>query len=231
MNGSPKPEVNSGIPGWSDRAAGAEVRFLGRSPGGGRSGEIEASWAGTARRIAKVRQVHGKTIVAGHSGDCGEADALWTDLPELALEVVTADCVPVLLASPGRVAAVHAGWRGFVAGVLEVALSGFENPETVLAWVGPAIGPCCYEVGDEVADLVVARSAPQVRVPGRGARPHLDLPLAAEIALRGVGVAEVRRLVCCTACHPEWLESYRRDGAAAGRNRSWIWLRGGSGVG
>jgi copper oxidase (laccase) domain-containing protein len=126
------------------------------------------------------------------------------------------------------VAAVHAGWRGFVAGVIPAALARFAEPAAIIAWIGPAIGPCCYEVGDEVAEPVVARSAESVRKPGPRGRPHIDLALAAAIELARCGVGEIRRMAWCTACHPATLESYRRDGAAAGRNRSLIWLRDGA---
>jgi YfiH family protein len=175
-----------------------------------------------------MRQVHGATVLAAHAGACGEGDALVTTEAGLALVVVTADCVPILLAGSDRVAAVHAGWRGLVAGVIAAALEKFDDPGRVVAWIGPAIGPCCYEVGEEVAAPVVARSAALVRSTGPRGRPHLDLPLAAAIELSRRGVAQVRRLAVCTACHPGTLESYRREGAAAGRNLSSIWLRAGA---
>lgn len=174
-----------------------------------------------------MRQVHGAEVLAARAGDCGAGDAMVTVESGLALVVVTADCVPVLLAAPGKVAAIHAGWRGFVGGVVAAALARFEEPGKVTAWIGPAIGPCCYEVGEEVAAPVVARSSVAVRSPGSRGRPHLDLPLAVEIELARHGVVEVRRIACCTACHPRALESFRRDGPAAGRNTSLIWLAGG----
>ena len=222
------PELPGGLPGWRDRSASAEVRFLGRGAAG--APELEGGWLGRDRPQAQMRQVHGATVLAGRAGACGEGDALVTSIRGLALSVVTADCVPVLLAADDRVAAIHAGWRGFVGGVVAAALGGFAEPGGVVAWIGPAIGACCYEVGEEVAAPVAARSSAAVRLSGRRGRPHIDLPLAVEIELARLGVGEVRRLAVCTACHPETLESYRRDGAAAGRNRSFIWLREGSGT-
>lgn len=217
----------SGTPGWRDRSAAAEVCFLGRSADSGRSTTVAAAWVGEGRARATMRQVHGATVLAGRPGECGEGDALVTTVPGLALEVVTADCVPILVASGDRVAAIHAGWRGLVGGVIAAAMESFGDPGRATAWIGPAIGACCYEVGEEVADAVVAVASADVLAPGKRGRPHLDLGLAAEIALDRCGVGEIRRLGFCTACHPQALESYRRDGRAAGRNRSLIWLRAG----
>lgn len=222
--------TRAGTPGWSDRSPAAEVRFLGRSSDGGRGAGLAAAWVGEGRAQARMRQVHGAKVLAGRAGDCGEGDAMVTAVPGLALVVVTADCVPILIASAERVAAIHAGWRGFVAGIIPATVARFAEPGRLVAWIGPAIGPCCYEVGEEVAVPVAARSSAAVRSPGGRGRPHVDLPLAAEIELARAGVGEIRRLALCTTCHPATLESYRRDGAAAGRNRSLIWLRS-SGLG
>jgi copper oxidase (laccase) domain-containing protein len=91
--------------------------------------------------------------------------------------------------------------------------------------VGPAIGACCYEVGEEVAARVVAASAPEVAVAGPAGRPHLDLPHAARLQLAAAGVAEVIVLPRCTRCDEENLYSYRREGRRAGRNLAFIWRR------
>lgn len=104
---------------------------------------------------AFASQVHGKTVVhATGPGGQGEADALYVDTPGLAVMVATADCVPVIIESDDAIAVVHAGWRGAVAGVLEETLHALEwaghTPRR--AAIGPSIGPCCYEVGAEVAD-------------------------------------------------------------------------------
>ncbi|MEO8276141.1 MAG: polyphenol oxidase family protein [Thermoanaerobaculia bacterium] len=223
-----RPETRAGLPGWEDRTTAAEVRFLGRSAAGSSAEAGVRAWIGESRHVARMHQVHGATVLDARPGDCDEADALMTDQPELALTVVTADCVPILLASASRIAAVHAGWRGFVGGVVAAALDRFTDRSEVVAWIGPAIGPCCYEVGEDVALPVVARSSPAVRSIGERGRPHLDLGLAAEIELLRAGVSEVRRLTICTACHPQLLESYRRgkrEGRPAGRNLSFIWRR------
>jgi hypothetical protein len=91
------------------------------------------------------------------------------------------------------------------------------------AWIGPAIGPCCYEVGPEVARMVAAAGgAESVREGPRG-RPHADLAGAVERQLRAEGVTRIVSLALCTRCHPEWLWSHRRDGERAGRNLALIW--------
>lgn len=233
-NGSPggatelERELREGRVGWWSRSASAEVRFLGR--GAPDAPEPGVAWLAGARPQARMRQVHGATVLTGSAGECGAGDALVSPERGLALAVVTADCVPVLLAAEHRVAAIHAGWRGFVAGVVPGALAELGDAADVVAWIGPAIGACCYEVGEEVAAPVVARSSEAVLSPGRRGRPHVDLPLAVELELRRLGVREILRLGVCTACHSDLLESYRRDGAAAGRNRSFIWLRDGAGT-
>ncbi len=220
-----EPAVLEGTPVWRDGSSSAEVLFLGRSAVRGPERALDAAWPGADRALAEMRQVHGAAVLEGRPGRCGEGDALVTTTPGLALAVVTADCVPILLASGERVAAIHAGWRGLVAGVIAATLKRFDLPQRVTAWIGPAIGPCCYEVGQEVAVPVVAQSSEAVSAPGARGRPHLDLALAARIALERSGVVEIRRLALCTACHPALLESYRREGALAGRNRSLIRLR------
>jgi polyphenol oxidase len=122
--------------------------------------------------------------------------------------VLVADCLPVALAGPDAVAMVHAGWRGLAAGVLE---AGVEAAGAVFAAIGPGIGPCCYEVGEEVA-------APFRRAFGLGLvrDGKLDLWSAAERALRAAGVARVDRFDLCTACNPDLFFSHRRTGKPRG---------------
>lgn len=207
---------------WADRAAGVRVGFAGRALSGGlakavarvESPPVAAAW---------LRQVHGATVVEARAGACGEGDALVSAQPGLALAVVTADCVPVLLAARGRIAAVHAGWRGIVAGVVPAALARLPGAAAErVAWLGPAIGPCCFEVEERVADEIAAATSGAVIVPRpAGWRPHVDLWRAVCEQLAD-GVGEIRRLGLCTRCAGAGLHSYRRDGARAGRNLSWI---------
>lgn len=189
--------------------------------------DLALRWAtGRQRPVAWLDQRHSAVCVEATAGCCGEGDALWTAEPELALCVSTADCVPVALAGARGVAMIHAGWRGIVAGVVGRAAQAVETRSRgAKAWIGPAVGVCCYEVGDDVAAKVEAASVSEVVVAASGQRPHLDLAAAVEHQLRDAGVTFVERLGPCTRCSPDLLHSYRRDGAGAGRNLSYAWLR------
>jgi hypothetical protein len=160
------------------------------------------------------RQVHGATVRrAGATGEPG--DGLWTDTPGEPLLVFTADCLPVAIVrangGPPAVAALHVGWRGLLAGIVGSAASTLGRGELAAA-IGPGIGPCCYEVGDEVASPYRERFGEDVVRDGR-----LDLWSAAERALRTAGVADVHRTDLCTSCNPELLFSHRRDRGRTGR--------------
>ena len=221
------PEYLGGYPVWSASGAGVEVRFVGRGLGGTRTA-ILARVAGRELPVAQAKQVHSDSVLVAREGFCGRGDALWTDRTGLALSVITADCVPLVLAGGGRVAAVHAGWRGVVAGVVGRAVAALGAPPGELAaWIGPAIGVCCYEVGEEVAEAVAGATDPGVVAPGAGAdgRPHLDLAGAVRRQLARAGVPEPRILVHCTRCDPERLWSYRREGQGVGRNVAYVWMR------
>ena len=206
----------------ADRHGDVEVRFVGRGPGDDRETALKSVGA-DGLQLAWVRQIHSGHVLDGAPGDCGEGDALVTDRRRLALSVLTADCVPVVLADGTRIAVVHAGWRGIAAEIVPAALERFDSPERVIAWLGPAIGPCCYEVGDDVARRVVSVSAPGARVERGSGRPHLDLHSAIESQLAARGVEDRRAVADCTRCHSQALASYRRDGARAGRNLTFAW--------
>ncbi|HEX5717526.1 MAG TPA: polyphenol oxidase family protein, partial [Thermoanaerobaculia bacterium] len=202
---------------WSDRRGDVEVRFTGRGPAGERQ-EILARIEPDAPPVAWAKQIHSATVLPAHPGHCGEGDALFGDAPDLALSVVTADCVPVLLAGPNGLAAVHAGWRGLVGGVIPATLERLGGAHAVhTAWIGPTIGPCCYEVGEEVA----GQFPDEAVVPGPADRPHLDLIAAARQQLKGV--KKVRIVAVCTRCAADRLYSYRREGKGVGRNVAFIW--------
>ncbi|MYF05791.1 MAG: polyphenol oxidase family protein [Holophagales bacterium] len=209
--------------------------FLGVVPQGGAAGPEDALGAladevPAAASVAPawLRQRHGADALrATGPGPAGDGDALIVSESGLAATVFVADCVPVLIAAGDSVAAVHAGWRGLASGVLASAVHGlnggsFSAGASVEAWIGPAIGPCCYEVGEDVAVQVEARSGPEVVTRRSGRKPHLDLPLAASRQLAGLGVARVSTVDRCVRCSPDWW-SYRRDGARAGRNYGFIW--------
>jgi len=163
-----------------------------------------------ADRLAVNRQHH--TSLA-HRALAGErdrvGDALWSDEPGLPMLAVTADCVPIAIAATGgrpALSVVHAGWRGLAGCVIEAAVHELESPETA-AIVGPASGPCCYEVGAEVSELFDADLT---------SGGILDLWAAAERALVRAGVSRVDRVDLCTRCNPELFFSHRRSGPRRG---------------
>jgi YfiH family protein len=236
------PERLAGTWAWRGGAEAVEVLFTGRTGCTGRDGRGQADdlrgrlarCAPSAPPAAWARQVHSARVLAAAAGECGEGDALVAGAGEgegedVALAVVSADCVPVLLAGPQGIAAVHAGWRGLAAGVIPATLAHLSGQAGGLArwcaWVGPAIGPCCYEVGDEVAAQVVAASGPEVARAGPGGRPHLDLQAAARRQLAAAGVGEIAVLPVCTRCRAGWLYSFRREGRGAGRNVAFVWRK------
>ncbi len=162
-------------------------------------------------------------------------DALWTATGGLLVAVRVADCVPILLWDPqaSAVAAVHAGWRGTALDIAGVAVAAGAargvDPRRLWAAIGPSIGPCCFEVGDEVvAELVAAglsRDDMGFELGPRG-RPHLDLRRANRVLLRRAGLHDdrIEDVGGCTHCNPDRYESYRRDGTTSGRMRGVIGL-------
>jgi YfiH family protein len=217
------PIVEGGFWAWKARHGDVEVRFTGRGPANDRQ-EILHAVDPAAPPLAWAKQIHSALALPAQAGACGEGDALYSGETDLALSVVTADCVPVLVAGPAGLAAVHAGWRGIAGGVIPAALDKMTgDPAGRTAWIGPAIGPCCYEVGLEVADKVVAASTPEVARSGPAGKIHLDLQAAARHQLAAAGVRQVFVVPVCTRCDAEKLWSYRREGKAAGRNMAFIW--------
>ena len=211
---------------WRTRHGDVEVRFTGRGPAGERE-EVLRRIEPDAPPMAWAKQIHSAVALPAQAGWCGEGDALFTEEAGLALSVMTADCVPVLVAGPEGLAAIHAGWRGIVGGVIPEAIGKMKGrPEEMTAWVGPTIGVCCYEVGEDVAGQVVGASGPEAAVAGPAGKPHLDLPGAARAQLRKAGVGDVVVLPRCTRCDGTTLWSYRRDGKLAGRNLGFLWRAG-----
>lgn len=153
---------------------------------------------------------------AAPGGSLDRVDAHTTRASGLGLLVLAADCLPVALASPGRVAMVHAGWRGLAAGVIERTLDHFE--ERPAAVLGPAIAPCCYEVGPEVL-------AAFDDVPGAASGRMLDLKAVARTRLAAAGVERVEDVALCTSCRPDLFFSHRRDGGLTGRQGGIVWRR------
>ena len=216
-----KPRIDRGF--WCWRGGRGDVRFAGKGPRLDRAASIR-TLVPAGVEPAWIEQIHSATVREALPGCSGPGDALITHLPALALAVATADCVPILLAGRDRVAAVHAGWRGIAQRIVPAALARLALPgDEITAWIGPAIGPCCYEVGEEVAEQVCASSVDAVAHRGPSGRPHLDLAAAVRAQLRAGGVTEVHQLACCTRCDATHLWSYRREGKAAGRNLALIW--------
>lgn len=179
--------------------------------------------------IQWLSQVHGTRVF--HAGSTAlpapEADAAYARGTPVALGMMTADCLPVLFcSSDGReIAVAHAGWRGLVGGVLEATLGSFQaQPAAVSAWLGPAIGPCHFEVGADVraaflADASAADYAATESAFASGHQPGkwlADLYALARIRLHGSGVVSVHGAPLCTVCHHERFYSYRKQ-AVTGR--------------
>jgi polyphenol oxidase len=160
-----------------------------------------------AERLAQGRQVHGTRVVVDSQGT-EEADGQATTERGVAAIVLVADCLPVALAGPEAVGMVHAGWRGLASGVLE---EGVAACGAVAAAIGPGIGPCCYEVGDDVRAVF-----------GTSERT-LDLKAIARARLEAAGVREIHDCGLCTACDAERFFSHRRDRGVTGRQAGLAW--------
>jgi YfiH family protein len=156
------------------------------------------------------RQIHSTTVHRAQAGQRGvPGDGLWTDQQGVPLLAMSADCLPIVVATTNgerKLAVLHAGWRGLADGLVAAGVAALGTGPKA-AGIGPAIGPCCYQVGPEVAQRFDA----DLTRDGR-----LDLWTAAERLLRLAGVEHVDRLDVCTRDHPELYFSHRRDGFARG---------------
>lgn len=190
--------------------------------------------------------VHGDRVVAVTGAEAEgldevrlvpDCDALITDQPGIALAVTAADCVPVFLYDPVRraVAAIHAGWRGTVAGICGKTVKAMAEhygcrPGDISAAIGPSIGPCCYEVDDAVANPLRAyygeQQAAAVLLPGKApGKYQLDLWAANRMDLEQAGVAQVLVSGACTSCGVDQLFSHRAEAGTAGRGAAMIALQ------
>ena len=188
--------------------------------------EIACS-SGFARdgRIAGMTQVHGSDAVvvdADLEDYLPECDALLSASPHVALSGITADCVPLVVFGEGACSVIHAGWRGLAGGVIDhvirelADLSG-QDPAFFTAFVGPAAGACCYEVGDEVLESIGDTAVFE--------NGHLASADTAVRQLLSSGVSEIESVDVCTICAaPSVLNSFRRDGESAGRQGVLAWL-------
>lgn len=207
--------VEAGLP-------GARVVFSTRSAGSMKESRRPLADAlGVAEeRIVSGRQVHGAEL-AVHDAPTAQVprvDGHVMRRPGPIGLVYTADCLPVAVAGPGGVAILHCGWRGLAAGIIA---RGVEAVGATDAAIGPGVGPCCYEVGNEV---LAAFSELGDTV---AAGPLLDLTEVSRQLLRRAGVERIDAEEICTSCHPELFFSHRRDGGP-GRQAGLAWLEDGA---
>jgi YfiH family protein len=218
-------ELNLGIltdddPGLVARNRSLVAEVIGRDPQG----------------FAMGLQVHGRDVQVHrqrplrspylHRGEhLPEADGQLTDARDVTPIVLVADCLPLVVSAPGAVGAVHCGWRGVAAGIVSEAIESIcrvagATPERVSAALGPAIGQCCYEVGEEVAAAFGERGLHEV-LDGR----MLDIPAAVRLELTGAGVdpEAIADIGICTSCNAELFFSHRRDGPT-GRQAGIAWI-------
>lgn len=190
-------------------------------------------------RIVTMQQVHGDHIVEVRDKklkEAGEADGLITHEPDIYLGVLTADCVPILFVAPKQklVAAVHAGWRGTLAGIAAKTLRIFSDqygvkPGDLEVALGPSIGPCCYEVKDDVA-LPLMKTWGKLTTPSvlvKQGKSFIHLRRLNRDILRASGVPGKQLFLVgpCTSCFPEDFFSFRRERSETGRQMSFIgWL-------
>ncbi|MGR9072985.1 MAG: peptidoglycan editing factor PgeF [Gammaproteobacteria bacterium] len=172
-----------------------------------------------------LNQVHGGRIMDAAKPDTEGADGSYSREKGIVCAVMTADCLPVLLCGDGGecIAAVHGGWRGLLEGVIENAMAAMGGVQ-VTAWMGPAIGPKAFQVGDEVRESFLARScefAPAFSAQGNG-KWLADIYRAGRIILASLGVREIYGGHFCTFTEKDRFFSYRRDGVT-GRMASLIW--------
>jgi hypothetical protein len=188
-----------------------------------------AAELGRDGRLLLLRQVHGAVVAPAPWNGTPEADAAVAAQPGWLLGIQTADCLPVLLLDPERrlVAAAHAGWRGTASGVTRETVRALvargSRPQQLVAALGPGIGPCCYEVGDELREAFGPEGA-EFFLPGRNGKPHLDVRAAnvRQLLEAGLPAEAIHNIADCTHCHPDLYHSYRREGLGSGRMISFV---------
>jgi polyphenol oxidase len=170
-------------------------------------------------RVGMGRQVHGTEIAEWDrvpaDGELREVDGHVTRVPGLGLLVLVADCLPVALVAPGQAAMLHCGWRGLAGGIVERALESFDEPPA--AAIGPGIGRCCYEVGEDVLSEFTG-------LEGVADGRMLDLRAVARRKLEAAGVSRIDDVDLCTSCRPDLFFSHRRDDGVTGRQGGIAWL-------
>jgi YfiH family protein len=205
VSAPPFDTANAGYSRGDDPAAVAENRR--------RVGAALGGAASDPDRWFCLRQVHGAEVIDSTQAEALPAgDASVTTDPDGVLAILTADCGPLALVAPGATGAVHAGWRGVAAGVVEAAVTRTRAlGGDVTAVLGPCVHPCCYEFSPADLAELVDRYGPGVESRTRDGKPALDLPAAIRAALDRAGVREVEDRSTCTHCSPHHF-SHRRDG-------------------
>jgi YfiH family protein len=182
--------------------------------------------------LAGVRQIHSDiVVVAEHTGCLAEGDALITNHPGVTLSIRTADCLPVLMADPSHraIAAIHAGWRGVVLGIVPKTVQAMSErfgtrPEDLVAAIGPGIGACCFEVGPEVA-VQFQRWFPEREDLASRTKVDLVETISRQLRRNSVTVGHLATANLCTVCDAGLFHSYRRDREQAGRMTATIRIR------
>lgn len=218
------PQLHAGFWTWFFAGDHSQIVFLGKGPLRNRHETFARVVERPDLRLSWARQVHSATVLrATGEGPCGEGDALITAESHTAVSVATADCVPIVVEGLRHLGVIHAGWRGLASNIIQHTLNALGKPQTVRrAWIGPAVGVCCYEVAADVAEGVAKASDPSV-IQDKDPRPHLDLARAAEIQLIRAGIESIHTVAVCTRCSEEWLWSHRRDQSDTGRNWLFAW--------
>ena len=188
-----------------------------------------------SKNIQWLDQVHGGKVIVADSNSLAttpRGDALVTAEPGIALAIMTADCLPILLTDQQgkQVAAIHAGWRSLVSGVIDSTVAVMQaEPQSLLAWLGPAIGPQQFEVGEDVKEAFLnsdfGENALKAFKPitGQDYKYYANLYRLAKMRLRQLGVSHITGKKYCTLSEQQWF-SYRRDGDT-GRMASFIMIR------
>jgi YfiH family protein len=223
------------IPGW--RRLDGLVHGFGRRPERAETREETRARMTDALRphgeLQLLAQVHGTTLVVAPCAGTPAADASAADVSGILLGIETADCLPALFVDPRnrRVAAAHAGWRGTAAGIVDRVVRWLSEhgsrPEDLRVALGPSIGACCYEVGEELIPQF-AEADRGGFTPGPRGRPHLDVRgiNVRQLEAAGVPRENIESVDECTHCRPELYCSYRREGRT-GRMISYVgWTKG-----
>ena len=211
VSSGPYESLNLGVLTDDDPANVVENRRRTCNEAGADAETVTMAWQ---HHGAEVRRAEPRGIVTpGTLFD--RCDGLWSDVPGQGMMLLTADCLPVAIARANggepALAVLHVGWRGLLAGIVSSGAEAVGGGE-LAATIGPGIGPCCYEVGEEVAEPFRRRFGPEVTPDGK-----LDLWSATEHALRAAGCTEVERTDLCTHCNRELFFSHRRDRGVTGR--------------